>query len=67
MQEIEFYCKECKKSMKMAYALSGVKETPVMTGMIIRCHTHKCTRVLTLKNYTEGQIVARAQRGIVYI
>ena len=67
MQEIEFYCRKCKKSLKMAYALSGVKDAPAMTGMIIRCHTHKCTRVLTLKNFTEGQIVARAQRGIVYI
>lgn len=40
MQEIEFYCKNCKKSMKMAYRLSGDLQAPVMTGMMIRCHTN---------------------------
>ncbi|SCH35456.1 Uncharacterised protein [uncultured Clostridium sp.] len=30
-----------------------------MNGIMIKCHTHKCTRVVTLKNFTEGQIVER--------
>ena len=30
-----------------------------MHGIMIKCHTHKCTRVVTLKNFTEGQIVER--------
>ena len=60
MQEIEFYCKKCRKSMKMSYELTGDKDTPVMNGISIRCHTHKCTRVVTLKNFTEENIVVRA-------
>ncbi|SFK53054.1 hypothetical protein SAMN05216390_101481 [Lachnospiraceae bacterium KH1T2] len=60
MQEIEFYCKKCKKSMKMAYALTGDMDTPAMNGIIIRCHTHKCTRAVTLKNFTERDILKRA-------
>ena len=60
MQEIEFYCKKCRKSMKMSYELTGDKDTPVMNGISIRCHTHKCTRVVTLKKYTEGKIIQRA-------
>ncbi len=48
------------KSMKMSYELTGDDSAPVMNGIIIRCHTHKCTRVVTLKNYTEGQIRTRA-------
>ena len=60
MQEIEFYCKKCRKTMKMSYALTGDKDAPAMNEIIIRCHTRKCTRVVTLKNFTEGKIVQRA-------
>ncbi|OON87465.1 hypothetical protein BXO88_04130 [Oribacterium sp. C9] len=57
MDRIEFYCKQCKKSMKMYYIASGVKDTPVMNGVIIRCRTHKCTRTLEFKNFTEHGII----------
>ena len=67
MQEIEFYCRKCKKSLKMAYALSGAKDAPVMTGMTIRCHTNRCTRVVALKKFTEGQILTMAQSSKCYI
>ena len=56
MQEITFYCKQCKKSMRISYNLSGDDETPVMNGLMLKCHTHKCTRVVIPKNYTEGQL-----------
>ena len=59
LQAIDFYCKKCKKSMRISYALTGDKEAPAMNGIMIKCHTHKCTRVVTLKNFTEGQIVER--------
>ena len=61
MQVIEFYCKKCRKSMKMSYTLTGDKDAPAMNGISIRCHIHKCTRVLTLKNFTEGKIMQRAE------
>ena len=60
MQMIDFYCKQCKKSMKMGYVLTGDDNVPVMNGVIIRCHTNKCTRVVTLKHFTEGQIRSKA-------
>lgn len=28
MQQIDFYCKKCKKSMKMSYMVSGDKDAP---------------------------------------
>ena len=59
LQAIDFYCKKCKKSMRISYALTGDKEAPAMNGIMIKCHTHKCTRVVTLKNFTEGQILER--------
>ena len=42
MQQIDFYCKKCKKSMKMSYMVSGDKDAPILTGITIRCHTNKC-------------------------
>ncbi len=60
MQKIDFYCRKCKKSLKLTYVLSWDKDIPVLSGMIIRCHTNKCTRVMTLKNYTEDKIRAQA-------
>ena len=57
MQQIDFYCKKCKKSMKMSYMVSGDKDAPVLRGMTIRCHTNKCTRVLMLMNFTEGRLI----------
>ncbi len=57
MQAIEFYCKKCRKSMRISYALTGDRMAPAMNGIMIKCHTHKCTRVVTLRNFTEGQIV----------
>ena len=56
MQAIDFYCKKCRKSMRISYALTGDRTAPAMNGIMIKCHTHKCTRVVTLKNFTEGQI-----------
>ena len=68
MQEINFYCKKCKKTMKMAYMLSGDDRAPAMTGMIIRCHTNKCTRTVTMKKFTEGEIKKRTDaQGRCYL
>ena len=38
---------------------TGDRTAPAMNGIMIKCHTHKCTRVVTLKNFTEGQILER--------
>ena len=59
MQEIDFYCRKCRKSLKMTYCLCGDNDAPAMHGIILRCHTRKCTRVVPLKNFTEGQIKER--------
>lgn len=60
MQQVDLYCKKCKKSMKMSYMVSGDKDAPVLTGITIRCHTNKCTRVVMLKNFTEERLLEQA-------
>lgn len=68
LQAIDFYCKKCRKSMRISYALTGDDNAPAMNGIMIKCHTHKCTRVVTLKNFTEGQIRSRADaQGNFYL
>ena len=62
IKQIDFYCKKCGKSMKMSYSISGDDEAPVLPGMIIRCHTNKCTRVMILKKYTERMMILQANK-----
>ena len=59
MQEINFFCRKCKKSLKLSYIPCGNNDTQVMNSMIIRCHTNRCTRVVTLKNFTEGRMIEK--------
>lgn len=67
-KQIDFYCKNCKKSLKISYELSGKRDERIMPGITIRCHTHKCVRVMTLKKYTEGKLVdMKTKEGKVYI
>jgi hypothetical protein len=68
MRKVDFYCNNCKKSMKMSYEITGNPNKLVMSGVIIRCHTHKCIKVVTLKKYTEGQLAEHVTNdGKVYI
>ena len=57
-----------QKSMKMAYSVTADDDAPVLPGMIIKCHTNRCTRVMVLKKYTEGMLIARVDKeGKVFI
>ena len=58
-EKIDFYCKRCRKFTKISYILTGDGSIPVMQGVSIKCHTHKCTRVMILKNCTESKLVDR--------
>lgn len=65
MQEITFYCKNCKKSLHMSYFLTGIDDAPVLPSIVIKC-TH-CKRALQLKNYTEKQLLKHAVSDRFYI
>ena len=56
MQMIDLYCRKCKKSLRVGYVLTGDDAAPALDGAFIKCCTHKCTRVMRLKGYTEGLI-----------
>ena len=68
IKQIDLYCRNCRKSMKMTYVISGNDNAPVLNGMVMRCHTNKCKRVMILKNYTEGKIKSHIEEsGKCYI
>lgn len=65
---IFFYCRKCRKSLRMSYTVSGDPDAAVLSGIVIKCNTHKCVRVMTCRNYTEGRLVSMADRdGKVYL
>ena len=39
MQAIDFYCKKCRKSMRISYALTGDRTAPAMNGIMIKCQS----------------------------
>ena len=65
MQEITFYCKNCKKSLHMSYILTGNDDAPVLPSVTIKCTC--CKRVLMLKKYTEKKLLEHAVVGRFYI
>ena len=61
-KRIDLYCKKCRKSMWVSYIPCGDVNAPVLSGVTMRCHTHKCIRVLTFKNVTEGDVLDKADK-----
>lgn len=59
MQTIELHCKKCKCSLMFSFTFSGNKETVFINGNM-KCH--RCKRVMALKNYTEADVVASAEK-----
>ena len=57
LKVIDFYCKKCKKSMKVSYMVTGNRNYPVLPRVMMKCH--HCGRVMTLKNFKEGELLNR--------
>jgi len=57
---IDFYCNTCKCSLHMSMEETGNPDRIVMDGLAMKCTRDK--RVIRLKNYTEGRILAHATK-----
>ncbi len=49
--------------MSISYIPIGDKEHLVLPGVIMKCHTNKCKRVVTLKNCSEERIIVRTEKN----
>ena len=62
---IDFYCKKCKKSMKISYMVTGRPNYPVLPSVVMKCH--HCNRVMILKNFRESELLDTAEQDKYYI
>ena len=60
LKVIDFYCKKCKKSMKVSYMVTGNRNYPVLPRVMMKCH--HCGRVMTLKNFKEGELLDKVEQ-----
>lgn len=65
MENLELYCRRCRKSMKISYLTVGDDDVLVLENIQIKCH--HCKRILTFKKYTERMLKEREENGRVYI
>lgn len=65
MQEIQFYCRKCKKSLRISYIVTGNDDEPVLPSIVIKC-SH-CKRAMFLKKYTEDMLINNSVDGKFYI
>lgn len=65
IKTIEFYCNKCKRTFRAFHIITGNENAPVMLNFAMKCH--HCNRVVTLKNYTEGQVVEKTKQSKFYL
>lgn len=65
LQVIDFYCKKCKKSMRISYMVTGNSSYPVLPSVIMKCH--HCNRVMTLKDFKEDELLDNVEHDKCYI
>lgn len=65
MQEIQFYCRICKKSLRTSYTVSGDDNVFILENITIKCSC--CKRVMRLRKYTEKMLMEHSVDGKFYI
>ena len=65
LKVIDFYCKKCKKCMKVSYMVTGNRNYPVLPRVMMKCH--HCGRVMTLKHFKEGELLDKVEQDKYYI
>lgn len=63
--KITIYCKRCNKSTRVSHVFTGCDDTFVLPNVQIAC-TH-CTRVITFKKVTEGNMKMKTKGDRFYI
>ena len=51
--------------MKVSYMVTGNRNYPVLPRVMMKCH--HCGRVMTLKNFKEGELLDRVEQDKYYI
>ena len=51
--------------MKVSYIVTGNRNYPVLPRVMMKCH--HCGRVMTLKNFKEGELLDKVEQDKYYI
>ena len=62
---IDVYCKKCKKSFRVSYAVTGIDSAKVLESITMKCGT--CKRTLVFKEFTEAKLIGIAQDGKAFV
>lgn len=54
-----------QKKMKVSYMVTGNRNYPVLPRVMMKCH--HCGRVMTLKNFREGELLDKVEQDKYYI
>ncbi len=65
MQQVFFFCSECKKSLHVTYDLEGDPDKVVMEGVGIKCN--HCKKVFRFHGYTEQMLKSIAHGSKIYV
>lgn len=61
---IQIRCKQCKRHF-FDYEIINKDDSIVLQGISIKCD--RCSRVVTLKKYTEGFLISHSKKSIFKI
>ncbi|MBP3195800.1 MAG: hypothetical protein J6N21_02190 [Butyrivibrio sp.] len=64
-KRVDLYCKCCRKSLHMAYELTGHPDSPLLPSIIMKCPC--CTKVVTFKKYIERNITEGMKNNRYYL
>ncbi len=70
MQKIDVYCKHCRKKTGVSHLITGNGDAPALQNVLITCPQKSCKediRVLTLKKFTEAQLIKKSIDGKIYL
>lgn len=64
-KRIDLYCRRCRKSLHVAYELTGNPDSPVLPNITMKCSC--CTRTMVFKKYTESHLAGHTKSGKYYV
>lgn len=70
MQQIDIYCKHCRKKTGVSYFLTGNDDAPALRGVQIVCPQKSCKeliKVTTFMKKTEKMLINQSVDGKIYI
>lgn len=70
MQQIDIYCKHCRKKTGVTYFITGDENAPALHGVQIVCPQKSCKNIIKVTTFmkkTEKDLINQSVDGKIYI